>query len=48
MKNLEALSQERHRAIKKLRTDPTEKNLWDVILLYSGMHFENCTGLPFF
>lgn len=41
------IMQERRRAVKKLRRDPTEKNLWDVILLYSGMRFETCTGLPF-
>lgn len=39
--------QRRYRAVRKLRTEPTEEHLWEVILLYSGMRFKTYSGLPF-
>lgn len=40
--------QRRYRAVRKLRTEPTEKRLWEVVLLYSGVKFKTYSGLPFF
>lgn len=39
--------QRRYRAVKKLRDDPTEEHLWDVILVYAGVKFKTYSGLPF-
>lgn len=39
--------QRRYRAVKKLRKEPTEEHLWDVILIYSGVRFKTYSGLPF-
>ena len=39
--------QRRYRAVRKLRTEPTEEHLWDVVLLYSGVRFKTYSGLPF-
>ena len=39
--------QQRYRAVKKLRKEPTEEHLWDVILIYSGVRFKTYSGLPF-
>ena len=39
--------QRRYRAVRKLRTEPTEEHLWEVVLLYAGMRFKTYSGLPF-
>ena len=39
--------QRRYRAVRKLRTDPTEEYLWEVVLLYAGVSFKTYSGLPF-
>ncbi|MDD5803243.1 MAG: hypothetical protein PUE78_02860 [Clostridia bacterium] len=39
--------QRRYRAVKKLRSDLTEENLWDVILIYAGIRFKTYSGLQF-
>ena len=39
--------QRRYRAMRKLRTEPTEEHLWEVVLLYSGVRFKTYSGLPF-
>lgn len=39
--------QRRYRAVKKLRMEPTEEHLWDVVLIYSGVSFKTYSGLPF-
>ena len=39
--------QRRYRAVRKLRTEPTEEHLWEVVLLYSGVRFKTHSGLPF-
>ena len=39
--------QRRYRAVRKLRTKPTEEHLWEVVLLYSGVRFKTYSGLPF-
>ena len=39
--------QRRYREIRKLRTEPTEEHLWEVVLLYSGVRFKTYSGLPF-
>lgn len=39
--------QRRYRAVKKLRSSPTEENLWDVILIYTGVRFKTYSGLQF-
>ena len=39
--------QRRYRAIRKLRSEPTEEHLWDVVLRYSGVRFKTYSGLPF-
>ena len=40
--------QRRYRTVRKLRTEPTEEHLWEVVLLYSGVRFKTYSGLPFF
>ena len=37
----------RYRAVRKLRSEPTEENLWETVLLYSGVRFKTYSGLPF-
>ena len=39
--------QRRYRAVRKLRTEPTEEHLWEAVLLYSGVRFKTYSGLPF-
>ena len=39
--------QRRYRAVRKLRTEPTEEHLWEVVLLYFGVRFKTYSGLPF-
>ena len=39
--------QRRYRAVRKLRTEPTEEHLWEVVLLYAGVCFKTYSGLPF-
>ena len=39
--------QRRYRVIRKLRSEPTEEHLWEVVLLYSGVRFKTYSGLPF-
>ena len=38
--------QRRYRAVRKLRTEPTEEHLWEVVLLYAGVRFKTYSGLP--
>ena len=45
--SVEAERQRRYRAVRKLRTEPTEEHLWEVVLLYSGVRFKTYSGLPF-
>ena len=37
----------RYRAVRKLRSEPTEEHLWETVLLYSGVSFKTYSGLPF-
>ena len=37
--------QRRYRAVRKLRTEPTEEHLWEVVLLYAGVRFKTYSGL---
>ena len=37
----------RYRAVRKLRSEPTEEHLWETVLLYSGVCFKTYSGLPF-
>ena len=39
--------QRRYRAVRKLRTEPTEEHLWEVVPLYAGVRFKTYSGLPF-
>ena len=39
--------QRRYRAVRKLRSEPTEEHLWETVLLYSGVRFKTYAGLPF-
>lgn len=39
--------QQRHKAVRKLRNEPTEEHLWEVVLLYSGVNFKTYSGLLF-
>lgn len=39
--------QRRYRAVRKLRTEPTEEHLWEVVLRYAGVRFKTYSGLPF-
>ena len=39
--------QRRYRAIRKLRSEPTEEHLWETVLLYSGVRFTTYSDLPF-
>ncbi len=37
----------RNRAVRKLRSEPTEEHLWETVLLYSGVKFKTYSGFPF-
>ena len=37
----------RYRAVRKLRSEPTEEHLCETVLLYSGVRFKTYSGLPF-
>ena len=37
----------RYRAVRKLRSEPTDEHLWETVLLYSGVRFKTYSGLPF-
>ena len=37
----------RYRAVRKLRSEPTEEHLWETVLLYSSVRFKTYSGLPF-
>lgn len=39
--------QRRYRAVRKLRSEPTEEHLWETVLLYCGVQFKTYSGLPF-
>ena len=39
--------QQRYKAVRKLRNEPTEEHLWEVVLLYSGVSFKTYSGLLF-
>lgn len=39
--------QRRYRAVKKLKKEPTEEHLWEVVFMYSGVRFKTYSGLPF-
>ena len=39
--------QRRYRAMKRWRADPTEENLWGVVLACAGVKFKTYSGLPF-
>ena len=45
--SVEAERQRKYCAVKKLRTEPTEEHLWEVILLYQKVEFKTYSGLPF-
>ena len=45
--SVEAERQRRYRAVRKLRSGPTEEHLWETVLLYSGVRFKTYSGLPF-
>ena len=42
-----AEQQRRYCAVKKLRTEPTEEHLWEVVLIYQEVKFKTYSGLPF-
>lgn len=42
-----AEQQRRYCAVKKLRTEPTEEHLWEVVLIYQKVKFKTYSGLPF-
>ena len=37
----------RYRAVRKLKSEPTEEHLWEVVLVYAGVSFKTYSGLPF-
>ena len=37
----------RYRAVRKLRSEPTEEHLWETVLLYYGVQFKTYSGSPF-
>ena len=39
--------QRRYRAMKRWKADPTEENLWGVVVAYAGVKFKTYSGLPF-
>ena len=45
--SVEAERLRRYRAVRKLRSEPTEEHLWEGVLLYSGVRFKTYSGLLF-
>ena len=45
--SVEEERQQRYKAVRKLRNEPTEEHLWEVVLLYSGVNFKTYSGLLF-
>lgn len=39
--------QQQYKAVRKLRNEPTEEHLWEIVLLYSGVSFKTYSGLSF-
>ena len=39
--------QQRYKAVRKLRNEPTEEHLWEAVMLYSGVNFKTYSGLLF-
>lgn len=39
--------QQRYRAMKRWRSDPTEENFWGVVVAYAGVKFKTYSGLSF-
>ena len=39
--------QQRYRAMKRWRDEPTEESFWGVVLSYAGVKFKTYSGLPF-
>lgn len=39
--------QRRYRAVKQLRKERTEENLWNAVVIYAGVKFWTFSGLPF-
>ena len=39
--------QQRYKAVRKLRNEPTEEHLWKAVMLYSGVSFKTYSGLLF-
>lgn len=39
--------QQRYKAVRKLRNEPTEEHLWETVMLYSGVSFKTYSGLLF-
>ena len=39
--------QRRYRVMKRWKADPTEENLWGVVVAYAGVKFKTYSGLPF-
>lgn len=39
--------QQRYRAMKRWRSDPTEENFWGVVVTYAGVKFKTYSGLSF-
>ena len=37
----------RYRAVRKLRSEPTEEHLWETVLIYQKVRFKTYSGLPF-
>ena len=45
--SVEEERQQRYKAVRKLRNEPTEEHLWEVVMLYSGVGFKTYSGLLF-
>ena len=45
--SVNAERQRRHRIVKRLRSQPTEENLWEVVLMYRNIRFRTYSGLAF-
>ena len=43
--SVEAERQRKYCAVKKLRTEPTEEHLWEVVLLYQKVKFKTYSVL---
>ena len=39
--------QRRYRSMKRWKADPTEENVWGVVVAYAGVKFKTYSGLPF-